>query len=418
MSTTSTSPTPITSGGQAPALAAVPDAEVAREKSGFKRLLVLSVVAGLAFSGYALYSHLTRGTQSTDDAQVEADVVPLAARVGGLVGQVKVQDNARVKKGDVIALLDPADLQARVKQAQGELMAAQAQAESADAQAKVTEAGARGGLSTAKAQVTTSQAQVLSSDAQIASARAQLVRAQADLKRATTDLERTQKLRAANAVPQEKLDNAQVSVDGAQASLQAAQAQLAASEEAKRVAQSRVAEASGLLDSSTPVDAKVAAAKASAELAHARVTTAEAALDLAKLNLSYATVVAPADGIVSRLMVREGQLVSPGQALASVVPEHTYLVANFKETQVGAMQPGQKVDVELDAFPGKTVHGTVESLAGGTGSRFSLLPPDNASGNFVKVVQRVPVRIAWTDLPAGLAVRAGMSAIVSVKTEE
>jgi membrane fusion protein (multidrug efflux system) len=422
MSTTSTSPAPISSSGaptgQAPALAAVPDSEVAREKKGFKGLIVIAVIAASAFGGYSLYSHLTKGIQSTDDAQVEADVVPLAARVGGLVAQVKVQDNSRVKKGDVIALIDPADLQARVKQAEGELSAAKAQAAAADAQAQVSEAGARGGLSTAKAQVSTSQAQVLTSDAQIASARAQLVRAQADLKRSLTDLERTKQLRAANAVPQERLDNAQVTVDASQANLQAAQAQLAATEEAKRVAQSRVAEAAGLLDTNTPVDAKVAAAKASAELAHARVTTAEAALDLAKLNLSYTTVTAPADGVVSRLMAREGQLVSPGQALASVVPDHTYLVANFKETQVGAMKAGQKVEVELDAFPGQALHGTVESLAGGTGSRFSLLPPDNASGNFVKVVQRVPVRIAWTELPKGLQVRAGMSAVVSVKTDE
>lgn len=392
--------------------------EVKRERKGMRRLIVLGVIAALSIGGYLLYARLTRGSQSTDDAQVEADVVPLSARVGGLVAKVQVADNTLVKKGDVIALLDAADLQARVKQAEGELGAAKAQADSADAQAKVTEAAARGGFSTARAQVSTSQAQVLSTDAQIASAKAQLVRAEADVRRTTTDVERMKQLRAANAVPQEKLDNAQSSLDAAQASLLAAQAQLASAEESKRVAQSRVAEANGLLDTNTPVDAKVAGARASAELAHARVTTAEAVLELAKLNLSYASVVAPTDGLVTRLMVREGQLISPGQALASVVPLHTYLVANFKETQVGAMKPGQSVDIELDAFSGQRLHGTVESLAGGTGSRFSLLPPDNASGNFVKVVQRVPVRIAWSDLPATLPVRAGMSAVVTVKTEE
>jgi membrane fusion protein (multidrug efflux system) len=266
--------------------------------------------------------------------------------------------------------------------------------------------------------VSTSQAQVSSSDAQIANAHAQLVRAEADVRRTTTELERDKQLRAANAIAQDKLDNAQSAADAAQASLQAAQAQEHAADDAKRVAQSRVAEAAGMLDTNTPVDAKVAAARAAAELAQARVTTAEASLELVRLSLSYATITAPVDGIVTRLMAREGQLLVPGQTIASVVPAHTYLVANFKETQVGAMKPGQKVEVKLDAFEGRALHGVLESLAGGTGSRFSLLPPDNASGNFVKVVQRVPVRIAWVDLPADLPVRAGMSAVLSVKTEE
>jgi membrane fusion protein (multidrug efflux system) len=183
------------------------------------------------------------------------------------------------------------------------------------------------------------------------------------------------------------------------------------------VAQSRVAEAHGLLDTNTPVDAKVAAARAGADLAHARVTTAEAALELAKLSLSWATVVAPTDGVVSKLNARVGQLVAPGMALAELVPQATYVVANFKETQVGAMKAGQAVELEVDAFGGRKFHGVVESLSGGTGSRFSLLPPDNASGNFVKVVQRVPVRIRWKEAPADVVLRAGMSVVVTVHTE-
>jgi membrane fusion protein (multidrug efflux system) len=183
------------------------------------------------------------------------------------------------------------------------------------------------------------------------------------------------------------------------------------------VAQSRVAEANGMLDTNTPVDAKVAAARANAALANARVTTAEAALELARLNLSYATLVAPTDGVVSKLTVHAGQLVSPGMPVAELVPEGTYLVANFKETQVGQMKAGQRVDVEVDAYSGRKFEGEVESLSGGTGSRFSLLPPDNASGNFVKVVQRVPVRIRWKTAPTDVTLRAGMSATVTVHTE-
>lgn len=387
-----------------------------RAATGKKRVFIILGVGAALIAGYLGYRALTGHQQTTDDAQVEADVVALAPRVGGQILAVKVADNSRVKKGDVIVELDAADLRARTKQAEGELAAAKAQAAAADAQASVAEAGARGGLSTAKAQVSTSIAQVSSADAQIATAKAQVARTEADLRRANTDLERNRKLREANAVPQEKLDNAQASADSATAALAAAQAQLNAAEESRRVAQSRVAEANGMLDTNTPVDAKVAAARASAELAHARVITAEAALDLARLNLSYANVTAPGDGFISKLTAHEGQLVSPGMALAELVPEGTYVVANFKETQVGEMKAGQRVELKVDAFEGKSFEGEVESLSGGTGSRFSLLPPDNASGNFVKVVQRVPVRIRWKS-PPGVTLRAGMSVVATVHTE-
>ncbi len=388
-----------------------------RAAKGRKRVIGILVAGLLVIGGYFVVHALTSSAQRTDDAQIEADVVALAPRVGGQVAVVRVADNATVKAGDVILELDAADLRARVKQAEGELQAAKAQAAAADAQAQVAEAGAKGGLTSAKAQVTTSIAQVGSADAQIANAKAQVVRAEADVRRVTTDLERTRRLREANAVSQEKLDNAQAAFDASHAALDAAQAQLRTAEEARRVAQSRVAEANGLLDTNTPVDAKVAAARANADLARARVTTAEAALELAQLNLSWAKVVAPSDGVVSKLSARVGQLVSPGMALAELVPTQTFVIANFKETQIGAMKAGQSVELEVDAFGGRTFHGVVESLSGGTGSRFSLLPPDNASGNFVKVVQRVPVRIRWKDAPPDVVLRAGMSVVATVNTE-
>jgi len=140
-------------------------------------------------------------------------------------------------------------------------------------------------------------------------------------------------------------------------------------------------------------------------------------LALARLQLSYTKLYAQEDGQVTRLTAREGQMVQPGQPVASLVPDRTYVVANFKETQIGDMKPGQEVEIDVDAFPGKTLKGKVESLAGGTGARFSLLPPDNASGNFVKVVQRVPVRIAWVDVPADVALRPGLSADVAVRVK-
>ena len=144
--------------------------------------------------------------------------------------------------------------------------------------------------------------------------------------------------------------------------------------------------------------------------------SAQAALDLAKLQLSYTTVYAANDGNVSRLGARVGQIVQPGQVLGQLVPTRTYLVANFKETQTGTIRPGQKVSVDVDAYEGRKLEGKVESISGGTGARFALLPPDNASGNFVKVVERVPVRIEWVNAPADLPLRAGLSATVTVHT--
>ncbi len=160
--------------------------------------------------------------------------------------------------------------------------------------------------------------------------------------------------------------------------------------------------------------AQLAAAHAAAELARARVKVAEAQLRTARLQLDYTRVVAPEDGVVSRLGVHPGQNVQPGAPVAELVPSRTYVVANFKETQIGRMRPGQPAEIRLDAYPGRVFEGTVESRSGGTGARFALVPPDNASGNFVKVVQRVPVRITWTK-PPDVPLAAGLSAVVTVR---
>jgi len=215
-------------------------------------------------------------------------------------------------------------------------------------------------------------------------------------------------------IPQQRLDDAKATNDMAQAGLLQARANLAAAEDMLRAAESRVGETRGKVQQSSPVAAQIAAAQANARLAHARVQSSQAALELSRLQLSYTRIAAQADGEVSRLTVHDGQLVQAGQPMTALVPAQTYLVANFKETQIGDMKPGQEVDVDLDAFPGRKLHGKLESLSGGTGSRFSLLPPDNASGNFVKVVQRIPVRISWVDPPKDLPLRAGLSADVTV----
>lgn len=382
--------------GEAPPAASP---EKARERAGKRRLLMVGAVFALALGGYFGYRILGSGEETTDDATVEAEIVPVSTRAAGQVLAVRVTDNARVKQGDVLVEIDPAEAKARAEQAEGALQAAQAQAAAADAQMEIATAGAKGGLAT-------SRAQVGSAEAQVNAAKAQLARAQAEAKKTEGDLARAKTLTEASAMSQAGLDAAQAAYDSAQAGLQAATAQLAA-------AQNGVVVASGTLDVNAPIAAKIAAAKSAAQLAHAGVTTAKAALDLAQLSLSYTTIVAPQEGTVAKLSLRPSQLVSPGQMVAQLVPDTTYVVANFKETQVGKMQPGQRVEVELDTYPGLKLAGVVDSITPGTGSRFSLLAPDNASGNFVKVVQRVPVRIRWESAPS-VTLRPGMSAVAHV----
>jgi membrane fusion protein (multidrug efflux system) len=389
-------------------------AETAEPKGARKPFVILGVVVLVVAAGIGLYLWLTAGQENTDDAQVMADLVPIGTRVAGPISEVLIQENQLVKKGDIVAKIDAADFRARVKQAEAELASARAQGAAADAQVNIVQATSSGTLSSARAALSGSSVGVASAEAQVHAAEAQLVRAQSDLRKADNDLKRAKELREANAVPQERLDNAQAGRDAAAAALAQAEAQLAAAQEARRGAQTRVSEAAGRVTQSAPIDAQVASARANADLAHARIDAATAALELANLQLTYTNIAAPSDGIASRLAVHPGQFVQVGQPVIELVPSSTYVIANFKETQVGKMQPGQRARIAIDAYPHREFEGKVESLSGGTGSSFSLLPADNASGNFVKVVQRVPVRIAWVNLPSDLQLRAGMSVDATV----
>jgi membrane fusion protein (multidrug efflux system) len=389
-------------------------AAVPRSKS--RPYVILAIVVAVGLSAALVVSWMSRGRESTDDAQIDADVVMVSTRVGGTVLKVHVTDNQQVKKGDLLVEIDPADLTARAKQAEAELAAAQAQASAADAEVRIVSATSKGGLSAAQAQLSGTTNSVASAAAQIEAARAALARSQAEASRADTDLARAQSLRKDEAVPQAQVDTAQANALAAHAAVAQAQAQLAASEDAKRTAQNQIAEAQGRVEQSAPVDAKLAQASAQAELAHARADAAAAALVLAKLQLSYTRIEAPSDGELSRLGVHDGQLAQAGQQIVTIVPSTTYVVANFKETQVGLMRAGQRAEISVDAYPGRTLEGRVESTSPGTGARFSLLPADNASGNFVKVVQRVPVKIAWVNVPADVKLAAGLSVDVTVDT--
>jgi membrane fusion protein (multidrug efflux system) len=380
--------------------------------------LILAIIAGAVLGGIAIYNTVTAGREGTDDAQVTADMVPVGTRVAGAVAHVRIQENQLVKKGDLIVEIDRSDYLARAQQAEAEVATAKAQATAAEAQVQVVEATSKGGFASARAALAGSTVGVSGAEAQLAVARAALTRAESDAHKAGIDLARAQELRRANAATQERLDGAQAAFDSSRAALAQAQAQITLAEETKHSAESRVGEARGRVSQSAPIAPQIAAARAGADLAHARVASAEAALALARLQLDYTRIVAPADGLASKLMVHDGQLVAVGQPLVELVPTATYLLANFKETQIGRMRPGQRAEIEIDAFPGRKLEGRVESLAGGTGSAFSLLPADNATGNFVKVVQRVPVRVAWVNPPGDLVLRAGLSADVTVSVDK
>jgi membrane fusion protein (multidrug efflux system) len=381
-----------------------------RAKNAYLILAVISVVVAAAWFGHRWWTH---GKQDTDDAQVEADVVPLAPRVGGLIKTARVHDNQMVKPGDVLFEIDPADLDVEVARCQAELQAAQAQQASAEAQVGVVQSSSTGGLSSARAALTGAGASVRGAEQAMRAAQALVERARADLASAESDLKRQQDLFAQKAGTRHDVEHAQQARDVAKASLDAASAQLGMARDQHNLAQSRVAEAEGRVTQSTPVDQTVASAQASAKLAAARVTAAQVALDKARLQRSYATVFAPAAGMVSRLGAHAGQQVMAGQPLLMLVPVDSYVVANFKEGQVGRMKAGDPVDVEIDAYPGQAFHGVVDTVSPATGARFSMIPPDNATGNFVKVVQRVPVKILWSS-PPGAAMRPGLSAEVTV----
>jgi membrane fusion protein (multidrug efflux system) len=385
----------------------------ARRRRAKNAYLILAVSAAAVAALWLVHRWWTHNKEDTDDAQVEADVVPTAPRVGGVIKTARVRDHQTVKAGDVLFEIDPADLDVEVARCEAELQAARAQQAAAEAQVGVVQSSSTGGLSSARAALTGAGASVRSAEEAMRAAQAAVERARADLASAESDLKRQQDLFGQKAGTRHDVEHAQQAHDVAKASLDAASAQLAMARDQRNLAQSRVAEAEGHVTQSTPVDQAVAAAAASVKLAAARVTAAQVALDKARLQRSYATVAAPAAGTISKLGAHAGQQVMAGQPLLMLVPVDSYVVANFKEGQVGRMKAGDPADIEIDAYPGQTFHGVVDTVSPATGARFSMIPPDNATGNFVKVVQRVPVKITWSS-PPGAAMRPGLSAEVTV----
>jgi len=379
-----------------------------------KRLyLIIGGVVLLGLILYGIYALLSSGKEATDDAQVSADIVPVAARVAGQVTAVYITENQAVKAGQPIADLDPADAQVKLAQAEGDLQTAEAQAADADARTAVTSATARGALTAAQGALQSSKESVDTSAASISEAHAAVARAAANAQKARLDFARAEELGGKGDISRAQVDAARAANESAAADLAQAHARLIASENTRQAAQANVQTAQGRVQQSAPVAEQINAAQAQARLAHARVTTAQAVVRAAQINLSYTRVTAPRDGIAAKLGVHPGSYVTAGMPIFQLVPATTYVQANFKETQMTDMRPGQRATIRVDALGRRDFEGRVESLSGGTGASFSLLPPDNASGNFVKVVQRVPVRISWKGPPAD-QVPVGSSAEVTV----
>jgi|SRR5579859_3277300 len=378
-------------------------------------LLIAGLTATAALSA-GVYSVTHRGRESTDDAQVEGRVMSVSSRVAGQVLHVRVTDNQMVDAGDVLFELDPADYAAKVDEARADLAAARAGSDAAHATLGLTEKTAPANLVQAHGGFTAAASSVASARAAIDQGRASVAAAESRQKLAAIEWKRSSALVAQGALPDTELDARRTELDAATAALEEARARVSSATASLQASGGGVEVARGRLTAAQTAEEQIASARAAAALADARVAQMASALELAELNLSYTTVRATRRGVVSRRSVEDGQMVSPERPLLAVVPlDDVWIVANFKEDQLGAMAVGNPASVEIDTYAGKTLRGHVDSLAGGTGARFALLPPDNATGNFVKVVQRLPVLIRLDDA-AGLSLRPGMSADVTVDT--
>jgi membrane fusion protein (multidrug efflux system) len=383
-----------------------------------KRGLVLGLIAAVVIGGGGVWYVTHHGLENTDNAQIDGDVVSVPARVGGVVTKIAFTENQRVKAGDLLAELDAAPAQARLAEAEANVFAAQAQADAADATARVAETNAVGDKSVADASLVTAAVGAASTSDQIKEAAAQLQSSQTSLAQAQLDHDRAQRLLDTGAISKSEFDRTDTQFKVAQSSVDVAKARLTTIKGSAAQAQSRVVEAKAKATISNDVDTQIKLAQARAKAAHAQVDTAKAARDLAALDLSYTKIYAPSDGTVSKKSINVGQMLSPGQSIVQLVTDKLWVTGNFKETQVARMRVGQSASVEIDAFSGASIEGEVESFSGATGAKFTLLPPDNATGNFTKVVQRLPVRVRLHDLPAGIALRPGMSVDLTVDTRK
>lgn len=353
-----------------------------------KRKIILRIVFAIVVLGgaYFAYSKIAYGMvhEDTENSQIEANLYAMSFKVSGFVDKIYVVDNQPVKKGDTLAMLDTRDLVIKVKQAEIALDNAKANLDVVRSSASATAANS----SVTNSAIATAQANIDAADVRVW--------------QTTQDYDRTLKLFNSKSATQQALDNAKAAKETAEKQLIVAKNQLITAK-----------------NQYTASGAQTTTADRQIRLAEIAIDQRQSDLDMAKLQLSYAVVVAPADGFVSKKSIQVGQLVNPGQAICTVVNnDKVWIVANFKETQIENIKVGQTVEVSVDAYPDQKFEGKIESIQAGTGAKFSLLPPDNSSGNFVKVVQRIPVKIVIDNTKNGDAtLRPGMNCSVAVDTK-
>ena len=400
---------------------APPEAVESPEKKSRRKFIVIAVVILLVIGGGLFYWHSTF-TEDTDDAQVDGDLYEVSSRVTGQVVKVYVQDDQTVQAGQAIADIDPKDYQVAFDQAQANLASAEADYEQAHVNVPITSVTSSTSISTSGSDVTAAGASVAQAEKQKEAAEARVVEAKANALKAQLDVERYTPLVQKDVISKQQYDQAVATANADTAAVLGAQADVIAAQEAVRQAQQKVAQSRFQAQQAAkngPQQVKAQEAKAESMLA--TVKQAQAKLEQARLNLSYCKIVAPVAGIVSKKNVDVGANVSIGQDLLTVVPvTNLWVTANFKETQLDKMKPGLEVKLEVDALGGRKFSGKVTQIGGATGSRLSLFPPENATGNYVKVVQRIPVRIDFTNLDkenGDNALRPGFSVtpIVTVK---
>jgi membrane fusion protein, multidrug efflux system len=370
------------------------ETEVVRPR---RRGILLAVIVVLVLVALGFWWRSTF-SQDTDDAQISGHLIQVSARIAGHVQAVYVNENEKVKRGALIAELDPSDYQVALEQAQATLASAQAAAAAANVFVPITTVNTGSNLSSANADVASAQAGVSQSEQQLDAARARVAQAVANYTKSQSDLARYQPLVQKDVISKQQYDAAVAAADADRAAVADAEATQKAAADGVRAAREKLNEAQAMLKYAQTGPKQVAQQSARAREAVAQVKEAQAALDQAKLNLSYTKIYAPVTGIITKKSVEADENVSVGQNLLTLVSlEDLWVTANFKETQLENMRAGQSVDIHVDAT-GKTYKGRVTQIGGATGSVLSLFPPENATGNYVKVVQRVPVRVDFTNL--------------------
>jgi membrane fusion protein, multidrug efflux system len=397
-----------------------------------RKILIFGALLAIIAAGVFFWVR-SWNSQSTDDAQVDGHIAPVAPKIAGNVTDVLVNDNQQVKLGQLLLRIDPRDYQARVDQARAALAVAMSQAAGASAGVPLSRDTTSSVTSSAQAQVVSAQADYAkaqadyqrSASADVAMARANADSAQANYVRAQADLNRMRPLADKQEISRQQFDSYVASARMAESEWNASKDKVSAAQqesEAKKAsvqaAQARVAQAEAGVRQAQASQGQVLVQAADAASASANVQVARANLNTAELNLSYTTLVAPMDGVITKKAVELGQMVQAGMGLMMIVPlNDVWVTANFKETQLRDVHVGQRAEVKVD-LTGKTYPGHVDSIAGATGTRMSLLPPENATGNYVKVVQRIPVKIVLDPIPGGNAIlRPGMNAEATIFTK-